>query len=91
MPKVKLNYRRAKDAPPIDWLWAAVLERKVVLGYDLRMMARIAGVTYDTMRGYIRRSPWEWDSTARENICKEFCIVPTRTVQFAPPTDWGVK
>ena len=91
MPKVKLNYRVPKNAPPIDWLWAAVLERKVVLGYDLRQMARIAGVSYDTMRQYIRKSPWDWDDGARNNICKEFCIVPQRTVTYAPPQDWNCK
>ena len=88
MPKVRLNYRSAKNAPPIDWLWAAVLERKVVLGYDLQRMALVADVDYDTMRHYIRKSPWNWNDKARENICKEFGIVPQRTVSFAPPQDW---
>ena len=89
MPKIKMNYRSAKNAPPIDWLWAAVLERKMVLGFDLKMMAKVAGVDYDTMRHYIRKSPWEWGDKARASICVAFGIVPTRTVQFAPPQDWG--
>lgn len=91
MPRVNLNYRSAKNAPPIDWLWAAVLERKMVLGYDLKQMAAVAGVDYNTMRHYIRKTPWEWANSARENICKAFGIVPQRTVQFAPPQDWGLK
>lgn len=91
MPKVNLNYRSTKNAPPIDWLWAAVLERKVVLGYDLKLMARIAGVSYETMRQYIRKSPWDWDDGARDRICKEFCIVPQRTVTYAPPQEGGYR
>ena len=80
MPKVNLNYRSPKNAPPIDWLWAAVLERKVVLGYDLKLMARIAGVHYDTMRRYIRKSPWEWSPDARARVCKAFGISTKITV-----------
>lgn len=91
MPRVNLNYHSPKNAPPIDWLWAAVLERKVVLGYDLRLMARIAGVSYETMRQYIRKSPWDWDDEARDRICKEFCIVPQRTVTYAPPQEGGYR
>lgn len=74
MPKVKLSRYAEKEVPPIDWLWAAVLERKTVLGYDLKQMAKVADVGYDMMRQYIRMSPWDWSPRVRKNICKEFGI-----------------
>lgn len=63
-----------RKAPPIDWLWAAVLERKQVYNLDLRQMAEIAGVSYEQMRRYIRRSPWEWPRHMRDNVCDAFRI-----------------
>ncbi len=75
MPKVNyLKPRPEEDCPPIDWLWAAILERKTVLGYDLKRMAAVAGVHYDTMRDYIRKSPWKWNPEVRKRICDEFGI-----------------
>ena len=61
-------------APKIDWMWAAVLERKMVLGYDLQALADIAGVTYETMRHLIRQSPWEWKRDTRERLLKALGI-----------------
>ena len=69
------------EPPPIDWLMAAVLERKTVLGYDLRNMADIAGVTYDTMRKYIRVSPLEWQKDAMDRVLKAFGINAKVTVE----------
>lgn len=90
MPKVNLASNLRRNAPPIDWLWAAVLERKMRFGYDLKTLAKVAGVEYDTMRRYITTSPWEWGEDARDRVCKELGIQPIRTVKFAPPDDWGL-
>lgn len=90
MPKVRLADSIRRNAPPIDWLWAAVLERKMVLGYDLKQLAGIAGVDYATMRRYITISPWEWGAEARTKVCKELGLKPIQTVQFAPGEDWGL-
>lgn len=76
--------KRCKDPPPIDWLWAAVLERKTVLGYDLKTLAKVAGVTYDTMRKYIRKSPWTWTASARNAVCAELGVTATVSVQPTP-------
>ena len=81
MPKIKPSYCSKK--PPIDWLWAAVLERKIVFGYDLKMMAKAGGVSYDTMRRYIRVSPWEWSASVRKRICDEFGISTKVSVGLA--------
>ena len=94
MPKSKLAdviSAKKRDAPPIDWLWAAVLERKMVLGYDLKQMAEVAGISYDTMRKWILKSPWEWSADARTRVCQAFGIKPIQTVQPAPDETWGLR
>ena len=70
----KQNKPLTRKAPPIDWLWAAVLERKAVYGMDLQELAKVAGVSYTMMRQYIRKSPWEWPRAVRERILSEFNI-----------------
>lgn len=89
MPKVKLSKSAQKEPPPIDWLWAAILERKAVMGYDLKRMAAVAGVSYETMRRYIRVSPWKWEDGARARVCERFGIRPNVAVQVQPTVDWG--
>lgn len=83
MPKTKFDKYAKRNAPPIDWLFAAVLERKTVLGYDLKRLSEVAGVTYDTMRRYIRQSPWTWTPEARARVCAEFGIKPQVSVAMA--------
>lgn len=80
MPKVKLSRFSAKDAPPIDWLWAAVLERKTVLGYDLKQIAEAGGCSYDIMRRYIRKSPWSWPPEVRAKVCAFLGLQPQISV-----------
>lgn len=88
MPKVKLERYAEKEAPPIDWLWAAVLERMRVYHYNLSDLAGFAGVHYDTMRDHIRISPWNWSESEREGVCKALGIKAVRTVEGAPREDW---
>lgn len=92
MPKVNYlkNFPRYKDGeyPPIDWLWAAVLERMRVMQYNLSDLAAFAGVHYDTMRDHIRVSPWNWNEEERNRVCAALGIKPIRTVEGAPKEDW---
>ena len=88
MPKVKLSRYADADIPPIDWLWAAVLERMRVYHYDLSDLAGIGGVHYDTMRDYIRNSPWTWPKEVRNRVCEALGIKPIQTVEGAPGEDW---
>ena len=83
MPRTKLS-KRFNPTPPIDWLRAAVLERQAVLGYDLKKLSTIGGVSYDSMRHYIRVSPWDWPAPLREIVCKELGITPVRGVAGMP-------
>lgn len=82
MPNTKRKFD-TPVAPPIDWLWAAVLERQKVYGYDLYQMADIAGMSYGGMRRYINISPWKWKQEARERVCKAFGI----RVNYYPTQD----
>lgn len=84
MPKVKLAELSRKGTPPIDWLWAAVLERKMVYNYDLKELAQIAGVSYETMRRYIRQSPWDWGTDTRKRLCRGLGIQLIEGVNGAP-------
>ena len=76
MPKVKLN---KKVPPPVDWLWALVLERKATMKLSVKDMAEVAGVSYTTMRNYAGKSPWDWPRPMRERMCKELGIKVTMT------------
>lgn len=97
MPKTKLEDALRADPPPIDWLHAAILERKVVLGYDLKKMSKVAGVCYDTMRRYIRQSPWTWEADARARILREFglktqvSVTPEEDPRVHLRRDWRVQ
>ena len=70
MPKFK--EKKISSPPPIDWLWAAILERKAQYGWDLQTMATAGGTSYALMRRLIRESPWNWPKDVRENVCREF-------------------
>lgn len=82
MPKRKRKFDTSQ-APPIDWLWGAILERQKVYGMTLEQMAEIAGVTYTNMRQMINKSPWSWRRSAREKVCEYFGI----SISIVPQTD----
>lgn len=77
MPKVKLG---KEPPPPIDWLWAAVLERMAARGVTLQELAKMCGVSYGTMRNHARKSPWDWSRNMREKACEglgiRICMTP---------------
>ena len=86
MPKVNLGRYKPKSQP-IDWLWAAILERKVANGYDLKHMAKIAGVSYDYMRRLINTPTRDWPYGALDNVCKEFGIKMIPSVNGSTPEE----
>lgn len=87
MPRVNLSRYTKNPAPPIDWLWAAILERQSVYGYDLKKMAEVAGVSYDYMRRIIRMPTSSWPYKALKNICGEFGIKLTPVVGNSFPME----
>lgn len=76
MPRVNLG---KKQPPPIDWLWAATLERRAALGVTIKDMAKMCHVSYATMRNYAARSPWEWTRGMRDAVCRELGIIVNTT------------
>jgi hypothetical protein len=82
MPKTKLGEKYSHKDPPIDWLWAAVLERKAAKNLDLKQLANMGGISYDTMRHYIRESPWNWPVKVRTGVCNGLGL----TFNFDPST-----
>ena len=80
MPKSKFD-KYANPTPPICWLHAAVLERAMVLHMSRKDLADLAGVSYETMRDYIRKSPWTWPTEPRERLCKALGIEIKRTIE----------
>lgn len=87
MPKTRFDAFRKSADPPIDWLWAAILERKMVRGYDLKRLAQVAGVSYEYMRKLIMRPPYEWPYGALQNVCKEFGIKMIPQVNGSIPSE----
>ena len=85
MPRTKLTAKYCEpQRPPIDWLRACVLERSAVLGYSLKQLAAVGGISYDSMRHYIRVSPWDWPASLRDKICRELGVQPIRGVAGMP-------
>ena len=82
MPKVKRKFQTSSP-PPFDYLWGLVLERQKTYGYNLQEMANIAGISYEQMRQYINKSPWEWKKDVRDRVCKYFGI----NIQISPNVD----
>lgn len=88
MPRTRLTTKYSEPKrPPVDWLRAVVYERSAVLGYDLKRLAAVGGVSYDSMRKLNRVSPWDWPYPVREKICRELGVKPIRSVEGAPKED----
>ena len=87
MPKTRIGEKYSKKPPPIDWLLAAILERKIAYGYDLKKLARVADVSYDYMRKIITRPTKEWPVGALTNVCRAFGIKMIPTVDGSTPGD----
>lgn len=83
MPRTKLTEKYCRN-PPIDWVRAAVLERQAVLGYDLKKLSAVGGISYDYMRRLIRVSPWEWPVGVRCRICDELGLKLIMGVEGMP-------
>ena len=79
-----MSKKTIQPSPQIDWLWAAVLERKMVFHYDLKDLAALAGISYEKMRRYICESPWLWPERVREKILQELGIRIVKEVVGQP-------
>lgn len=84
MPRTKLQDKYAPKAPPIDWLRAAMLERQDVMGYNLKQLAEVGGISYSYMRTLSRKSPWDWPKPVLEKVCRELGLKPIYGVEGMP-------
>lgn len=85
MPKIKKKF--TGKAPPIDWLWAAILERQKMYGLSAIQLAEIGGTTYDLMRTYLNESPWNWNREVRERVCEALGI----RIKIEPNDEVGIE
>ena len=69
MPKTKLGEKFSSHDPPVDWLWAIILERMKAKKVNIQTLAKAADISYDYMRKLINVSPWEWPRYVREYVC----------------------
>ena len=81
MPKSILE----RKAPPIDWIHAAILERRIAYGYDLHKMAAIAGVSYEYIRKFYNKRTSDWPQDALRNVCDAFGIKVIPVVDGSSP------
>lgn len=80
MPRTKLGDAFAPKDPPVNWLWAIILERMKVKHYTVRELAAAADCSYDCMRHYINCDPWKWPYKVRESVCKVLGV----KIEFTP-------
>ena len=68
MPKVKLAQPKY---PPINWLTAAILERKRVMKLEWNDLADKAGMTGDQLRYLLNsKPPEEWPCDVRNKVLR---------------------
>lgn len=61
--------------PPIDWLKAAILERKSVMKLGWEDIADYAGVTCDVIRALASKKHTEdWPANIRKRVCSKLGI-----------------
>ena len=87
MPRTLLDSKNAP--PPIDWVHAAILERKAAYNYDLKKLATVAGCSYSYVRRIINKPTSCWPTEVLNNVCREFGIKIVPVVNGESPE--GVK
>ena len=72
----------------IDWLLAAVLERKKALRLDYSDIAEmVGGISGDALRQLVaRKAPEEWPKRIRDGVCKALGI-EVKTIVVGSPED----
>lgn len=80
MPKCK--YIPKKD-PPIDWLMAAILERKDMKNLTFAELAIMTGLSESTVKAlFAKREPLKWTYDARQRVCKALEIPMSPEIRF---------
>lgn len=88
MPRSCIKQKKPQY-PPIDWLLAAILERKHALKVNWQDVAHAAGISYDAMRWYVSQlPPEEWSKEVREKVCA-FLGIEVKLVVSGYPGEEG--
>ena len=77
MPKSKFaemasNLR--KNGPPVDWLRAIILERRIAYRYDLKTLAEVTNLSYGELRKQNMNPPADWTPKYRDAVCEALGI-----------------
>lgn len=80
MPKVKYI---PKQDPPIDWLMAAMLERKDLKNMTFSELAIRTGMSESTVKNlFAKREPLKWTYDARQKVCLALEIPMNPEIRF---------
>lgn len=73
MPRTKLDKPKY---PPIDWLMAAILERKKVMGLEWGDIAdMVGGISAEYLRKLAsNKPPMKWPEDIRNGVCRKLGI-----------------
>ena len=73
MPRTKLDKPKY---PPIDWLMAAILERKKVMGLEWGDIAdMVGGISAEYLRKLASsKPPMKWPDDIRNKVCRKLGI-----------------
>lgn len=73
MPRTKLDKPKY---PPIDWLMAAILERKKVMGLEWGDIANmVGGISAEYLRKLASsKPPMKWPDDIRNKVCRKLGI-----------------
>lgn len=79
MPKAKFD--KPKEVPPIDWMKAAIMERKQALKVTSEELGKAAGVSGDYIRKLITTKHTDyWPQDIRKAVCKLLGITVKTTL-----------
>lgn len=81
--------RRTKTEPTypeINWLRAAILDRKASLHFTWDELGEAVGTTGDNLKHLMRNkpNPWDWSDKTRSTICRVLGIEIRRYVVGSP-------
>ena len=89
MPKTKLSQR---NTPPVDYVKACMLERKLALKLNYDEIAKGANITPDYLRKLMTtKHTDDWSPDIRKAVCKELGINIQTTISMVTEDKTGIR
>lgn len=89
MPRTKLSMRKA---PPVDYLKACMLERKLALKLNYDEIAKAVGITPDYLRKLMTtKNTDDWSPDIRKSVCRELGINVQTTISMVTEDKTGMR